>query len=57
MVVIFLFMYEARYCCGLKNEPHARTSRAEKTDWSSIITYASLRIDFLTAISMKVNVN
>ena len=29
----------------------------KKTDWPSIIDYASLCIDFLTANSIKVNVN
>ena len=60
MVVIFILMYEARYCCGLKNEPHATTSRAfylKKTDWPSIINYASLCIDFLTASPINVNVD
>ena len=62
MVATFLFMYEAGYCCGLKNEPHARASRAflfekRNPDWPSIINYASLCIDFLTANSIKVHVN
>ena len=54
MIAIFLFMYEARYCCGLKNERHAKTSRRKKKQIgppsSTMLVYV---LTFLQQILLK----